>query len=65
MKASAFWKTIVADRSDFLDRLLGLFEQNSIRDCLVGGQAVNAHAGPVVSLDLDAVIALELREKLT
>jgi hypothetical protein len=63
VKASAFWKTIVADRSDFLDRLLGLFEQNSIRYCLIGGQAVNAYADPVVSLDLDVVIALDQIER--
>jgi hypothetical protein len=64
MKASAFWKTIVADRSDFLDRLVGLFEQNSIRFCLIGGQAVNAYADPVVSLDLDVVIALDQVERV-
>jgi hypothetical protein len=64
MKASAFWKTIVADTSDFLDRLFSLFEQNSIRYCLIGGQAVNAYADPVVSLDLDVVIALDQVERV-
>jgi hypothetical protein len=55
VKASAFWKTIVADRSDFLERILQLLEENSIRFCLIGSQAVNAYADPVVSLDLDIV----------
>ena len=45
------------DRVDFLDRLIALLADHGIRYCLVGGQAVNAYAEPVVSLDLDVVIA--------
>jgi len=59
MRATAFWKAIVLDRSDLLDRLLGLLADHGIRYCLVGGQAVNAYAEPVVSLDLDLVVALD------
>src|SRR5574341_2628231 len=59
MQAQAFWKAIVVDRSDFLDRLLALLADQGIRYCLVGGQAVNAYADPVVSLDLDLVVALD------
>jgi hypothetical protein len=58
MKASIFWKTVVADRSDFLERLLTLLEERSVRYCVIGGQGVNAYADPVVSLDLDIVVAL-------
>ena len=47
------------DRADFLDRLIGLLTDHGIRYCLVGGQAVNAYVEPVVSLDLDVVIAAE------
>jgi hypothetical protein len=59
MRAKAFWKTVTADRSDFLERTLALFEAHDIRFCLIGGQAVNAYADPVVSLDLDIVVAVD------
>jgi hypothetical protein len=59
MRADTFWKVVVADRADFLDQLLALFAENGIRFCLVDGQAANAYAEPVVSLDLDLVVAFE------
>ncbi|MEK7204161.1 MAG: hypothetical protein AAB254_01520 [candidate division NC10 bacterium] len=59
MRALAFWKTVTVDRTDFLDRLIALLTDHSIRYCVVGGQAVNAYAEPVVSLDLDLAIAVE------
>jgi hypothetical protein len=59
VRAHTFWKTVVADRSDFLDRLLALLSEAEIRYCLIGGQAVNAYTEPVVSLDLDLVVAVE------
>ena len=59
MQARDFWKTVVADRSDFLDRVIGLLTDNKIAFCVLGGQAVNAYAEPVVSLDLDVVIAVD------
>lgn len=63
MRAATFWKTVTMDRSGFLDRLIALLEKEGIRYCVVGGQAVNAYAEPVVSLDLDLVIAVEQRER--
>src|ERR1041385_8495067 len=59
MQARAFWKMIVADRSDFLTRVIELLKDNNISFCIVGGQAVNAYAEPVVSLDLDVVVAVD------
>ena len=59
MRAQTFWKTVVDDRSDFLDRVIGLLADHGIRYCLVDGQAVNAYAEPVVSLDLDLVVAAD------
>ena len=58
MKASTFWKTVIADRSDFLERLIALLEQQGVQYCVIGGQGVNAYADPVVSLDLDIVVAV-------
>jgi hypothetical protein len=59
MEARAFWKIIVADRSDFLTRVIELLKEHSISFCILGGQAVNAYAEPVVSLDLDVVIGVD------
>lgn len=59
MRASAFWKAITMDSSEFLDRLIAMLNAEGIRYCVVGGQAVNAYAEPLVSLDLDLVVALD------
>ncbi|HEY3132274.1 MAG TPA: nucleotidyl transferase AbiEii/AbiGii toxin family protein [Acidobacteriota bacterium] len=64
MDAATFWKTVVMDRTGFLDRLIALLNQHAIRFCVVGGQAVNAYAEPVVSLDLDLAVAVEQMGKL-
>jgi len=58
MRAVEFWKAVVTDRVDFLDRLLSLLTDRGIRFCVIGGQAVNAYTDPVVSLDLDLAIAV-------
>jgi hypothetical protein len=50
MKTLAFWKTVVNERGDFLDRLLAELDQLSIPYCVVGGQAVNAYVEPLVSV---------------
>ncbi len=59
MQAITFWKTVIMDRTGFLDRLITLLDEAGIRYCVVGGQAVNAYAEPVVSLDLDLAIAVD------
>ena len=64
MQAQAYWKAVTADTTDLLDRVIGLLEVNGIRYCLVGGQAVNAYVEPVVSLDLDIVVAADQLEQL-
>ncbi len=57
MKALQFWKTVTKDKADLLGKLVRLLEESAIRYCVIGGQAVNAYADPVVSLDLDVVVA--------
>jgi hypothetical protein len=57
VRAAAFWKAVTLDRSDFLESLIALFDERHIRYCVIGGQGVNAYAEPLVSLDLDLVIA--------
>lgn len=59
MRALAFWKVVTVDQAGFLERLITLLTDQRIRYCVVGGQAVNAYAEPVVSLDLDLAIAMD------
>ncbi len=64
MLAQTLWKLVVADRTDFLDRLLDGLAARGIRFCVLGGQGVNAYVDPVVSLDLDVVIATDQRHSV-
>lgn len=67
MRALAFWKTVTVDQANLLESLIALLAENQIRYCVIGGQAVNAYADPLVSLDLDLVVAgdqVELVEAL-
>ncbi len=59
MQALAFWKTIIVDQSNFLDKLVALLNERKIFYCVIGGQAVNAYAEPLVSLDLDLTVGLD------
>jgi hypothetical protein len=59
MQALAYWKAVTMDRAGFLDRVVGLLLESGARFCVIGGQAVNAYAEPVVSLDLDIAVATE------
>ena len=47
------------DQSDLLEQIVTLFESHHVAYCVIGGQAVNAYAEPLVSLDLDVVIAAD------
>ena len=64
MRAQAFWRVVVADQTDFLSRVIELLTEQGIRYCVLGGQGVNAYAEPVVSLDLDIVIAVDQLPKV-
>ena len=58
VRAQAFWKAVTLDRSNFLESLVALLEERGVRYCVIGGQGVNAYVEPLVSLDLDLVIAV-------
>lgn len=47
------------DHADLLGRFVGLLQRLGVRYCVIGGQAVNAYADPLVSLDLDIAVAAE------
>jgi len=59
MRALTFWKEIIVDRENALEALVNLLEEKGIRYCVIGGQAVNAYVEPLVSLDLDLVVAID------
>jgi hypothetical protein len=60
----AFWKAVIVDESNFLEAIVGLLNENNIRYCVIGGQGVNAYVDPLVSLDLDLVVAVDQLEPL-
>jgi hypothetical protein len=64
MQALAFWKAVAMDRSNFLEAMLGMLAEHQIRYCVIGGQGVNAYAEPLVSLDLDLVVAIDQMEEV-
>jgi hypothetical protein len=64
MEALTFWRHVAMDKSNFLDRFIALLDDNGIRYCVIGGQGVNAYVEPLVSLDLDVVIATDQMSRL-
>jgi hypothetical protein len=59
MKALSFWKAVVLDKSNLLEELFACLQAVKARFCVIGGQAVNAYVEPLVSLDLDLVVAVD------
>ena len=47
------------DYAGFLDQFISVLEENHVQYCVIGGQGVNAYVDPLVSLDLDLVIAAD------
>lgn len=64
MQALTFWKTVTMDRSNLLENLIELLRKHEVRFCVIGGQAVNAYAEPLVSLDLDLAVAVDQIDKV-
>jgi hypothetical protein len=64
MQAFTFWKTVTRDHSNLLENLIELLQKHKIRFCAIGGQAVNAYAEPLVSLDLGLAVAVDQLDKV-
>lgn len=64
MQALAFWKTVTMDHSNLLESLIELLKKHEIQFCVIGGQAVNAYAEPLVSLDLDLAVTVDQLSKV-
>ncbi len=47
------------DRSGFLERVVSLIAESGVRYCVIGGVAINAYAPPIVTEDLDVVVAVD------
>src|SRR2546425_2729698 len=63
MRAAEFWKAVTVDRSNVLERFFETLRRHDVPFCLIGGQALNAYVEPVVSLDLDVVVAADALER--
>jgi hypothetical protein len=59
MTDKEFINALANGKADVIQNLLDLLEKTDTLYCLIGGLAVNAYVDPVVSLDLDIVVALE------
>lgn len=57
MTGKEFLRRVANGKKDLLGLVLKMLEDLSADYCVVGGLAVNAYAEPVVSLDLDIVVA--------
>jgi hypothetical protein len=58
MIAKTFFNSVSNSSEDILQVLLDMLLQARAEYCIIGGLAVNAYVEPVVSLDLDIVVAL-------
>lgn len=59
VRSTQYWKTVTLDEANLLESFVSFLEQKGVSYCVVGGQAVNAYVEPLVSLDLDLVVAVE------
>ncbi len=59
MTGKEFINRLANDKSDIVQILLDILSKTGSRYCLIGGLAVNAYVEPVVSLDLDIIVAVD------
>jgi hypothetical protein len=64
MTEKQFLNSLTGGKSDVIQQFLDLLEHLQVSYCVIGGLAVNAYVEPVVSLDLDLVIAADSIKKL-
>jgi hypothetical protein len=57
MTEKEFLNVVAGAREDVLQLFLDALSRRGVDYCVIGGLAVNAYAEPVVSLDLDIVVA--------
>ena len=57
MTKKEFLNAISNGKADIVQTFLDIMSSSKVDYCVIGGLAVNAYAEPVVSLDLDIVVA--------
>jgi hypothetical protein len=65
MTGKEFIRSVANGKVDIIQAILDVLGETDSRYCLIGGLAVNAYVEPVVSLDLDIVVAVENVETLS
>ena len=58
MTGKEFLNSVAKGKSDILQQFLAILTETGSRYCVIGGLAVNAYVEPVVSLDVDIVVAV-------
>lgn len=59
MTGEEFFNCVAKANPNILQQFLGILTETGARYCVIGGLAVNAYAEPVVSLDVDIIIAVD------
>jgi len=59
MTGKEFLNSLAKGKADIVQQLLGILTETGSDYCLIGGLAVNAYVEPVVSLDVDIVVAVD------
>lgn len=59
MTGKEFINSVAKGKQDIIQVILDILDETGSKYCLIGGLAVNAYVEPVVSLDLDIVVAVE------
>jgi hypothetical protein len=59
MTGREFLNSVANGQSDIVQIILDILAETGAHYCVIGGLAVNAYVDPVVSLDIDIVIAVE------
>lgn len=57
MTTRLFFNKVSNSEDDILQGFIDLLNENKADYCLVGGLAVNAYVDPVISLDMDIIVA--------
>jgi hypothetical protein len=64
MTGKEFVNRLANGKSDIIQLFLDILSKTGSRYCIIGGLAVNAYVEPVVSLDMDIVVAVENAEAI-
>ncbi len=64
MTKKEFVNRVTNQKRDLVAEFVKILQAKKIPFCIIGGLAANAYAEPVVSLDLDVVIAAEMIDDL-